>query len=324
MAEVVIPEFMDQEAADLLQKDYDIHWDRDLWNRRPELFRHLADARAIIVRNQTRVDPELLAAAPGLQVVARMGVGLDNIDLAACKARGIEVSPSIGANALSVAEYVIVTAMILLRRQALRSTAALVAGEWPRERLAGGAELAGRTMGIIGFGSIGQVLGAKASAMGMDVIACDSMLPADASAWTKARRVAFDDLIAEADVISLHCPLLPETRNLIGAAQFARMKPGAVVVNSARGGIVNEADCADALRTGRIAGAALDSFTSEPITREIGSLFDGLDNVILTPHIAGVTLESNKRIGMAAVDTIRRVLGAGRALPHGCRSSAHD
>lgn len=316
MADVVIPEFMDQEAADLVQKDYDVHWDRDLWNRRSELFRHLADARAIVVRNQTRVDPELLAAAPRLRVVARMGVGLDNIDLAACKARGVEVCPSIGANALSVAEYVIVTAMVLLRRQALRSTAALVAGEWPRERLAGGVELAGRTMGIIGFGSIGQVLGAKAGAMGMNVIAHDSMLPAGAPAWKDARRVALDDLIAEADVISLHCPLLPETRDLIGAAQFARMKPGAVVINSARGGIVNEADCADALRAGRIAGAALDSFTSEPITREIGALFHGLDNVILTPHIAGVTLEANKRIGMAAVDTIRRVLGAGRTSPH--------
>lgn len=316
MADVVIPEFMDQEAADLVQKDYDVHWDRDLWNRRPELFRHLADARAIVVRNQTRVDPELLAAAPRLQVVARMGVGLDNIDLAACKARGVEVCPSIGANALSVAEYVIVTAMVLLRRQALRSTAALVAGEWPRERLAGGVELAGRTMGIIGFGSIGQVLGAKAGAMGMNVIAHDSMLPAGAPAWKDARRVALDDLIAEADVISLHCPLLPETRDLIGAAQFARMKPGAVVINSARGGIVNEADCADALRAGRIAGAALDSFTSEPITGEIGALFHGLDNVILTPHIAGVTLEANKRIGMAAVETIRRVLGAGRTSPH--------
>jgi (S)-sulfolactate dehydrogenase len=316
MADVVIPEFMDQEAADLVQKDYDVHWDRDLWNRRPELFRHLADARAIVVRNQTRVDPELLAAAPRLRVVARMGVGLDNIDLAACKARGVEVCPSIGANALSVAEYVIVTAMVLLRRQALRSTAALVAGEWPRERLAGGVELAGRTMGIIGFGSIGQVLGAKAGAMGMNVIAHDSMLPAGAPAWKDARRVALDDLIAEADVISLHCPLLPETRDLIGAAQFARMKPGAVVINSARGGIVNEADCADALRAGRIAGAALDSFTSEPITGEIGALFHGLDNVILTPHIAGVTLEANKRIGMAAVETIRRVLGAGRTSPH--------
>ncbi len=310
MADVVIPEFMDQEAADLLQAEYDVHWDRGLFARRPELFKHVADARALVVRNGTQVDAELLAAAPKLKVVARMGVGLDNFDLAACKARGVDVFTSIGANAISVAEYVIVTAMILLRRQALLSTAALVAGEWPREKLAGGVELAGRTMGIVGFGSIGQVAAAKAKSMGMDVIAYDAVMPADAPAWAGARRVDLDTLIAEADVISLHCPLLPETVDLIGAPQFARMKPGVVVINSARGGIVNEADCAAALRFGRIVGAALDSFTSEPITKEIGALFEGLNNVILTPHVAGVTLESNKRIGMAAVDTVRRVLGA--------------
>jgi len=141
------------------------------------------------------------------------------------------------------------------------------------------------------------------------VIAYDAVLAADSPAWAGVRRVDLDTLIAESDVVSLHCPLLPETRDLIGAAQFERMKPGAVVVNSARGGIVNEADCAAALRSGRIAGAALDSFTKEPITKEIGALFEGLDNVILTPHIAGVTQEANKRIGLAAVETVRRVLG---------------
>ena len=310
MADVVISEFMDKEAADLLKAEYDVHWDRGLFAKRSELFEHVADARALVVRNGTQVDAELLTAAPKLQVVARMGVGLDNFDLDACKDRGVEVRPSVGANAISVAEYVIATAMILLRRQALRSTATLVAGEWPREKLADGVELAGRTMGIVGFGSIGQVSGAKARAMGMEVIAYDAVLPADAPAWSGARRVDLDTLISEADVISLHCPLLPETRDLIGAAEFARMKPGAVLINSARGGIVNEADCAAALRAGQIAGAALDTFTSEPITKEIGALFEGLDNVILTPHVSGVTLESNKRIGMAAVDTVRRVLGA--------------
>lgn len=319
MADIVIPEFMDHEAAGLLVRDYHVHWDHDLWNRRPELFGHLGDARAIVVRNQTRVDSELLEAGPSLRVVARMGVGLDNIDLIACRARGVEVRPSVGANALSVAEYVIGTALVLLRRQALRSTAALVAGEWPRHRLADGVELSGRTMGIVGFGSIGQVVGAKARLLGMDVVAHDAMLPADAPAWQDARRLALDDLIAQADVISLHCPLLPETRDLIGTAEFERMKPGAVLINSARGGIVNEADCAAALRARRIAGAALDSFSSEPITREIGALFEGLDNVILTPHVAGVTLEANKRIGMAAVDTIRSVLGS---AGHGRRQSA--
>lgn len=310
MADVLIPEFMDEGAAAMLQAEYDVHWDRELWHNRPELIKAIAGARAIVVRNATQVNEELLSAAPKLKVVARMGVGLDNIDLVACKARSVEVCPAIGANAASVAEYVIATALILLRGPALRGTASLVAGEWPREKFGpGGVELAGSTMGIIGFGSIGQVTAAKAIAMGMSVIANDAVLPAGAPAWSMATRVSLDELIAQADVISLHCPLLPETRDLIGTAQFARMKPSAIVINSARGGIVNEAACAEALRSGRIRGAALDSFVVEPIEKATGALFAGLDNIILTPHIAGVTQEANKRIGLAAVDTVRRVLG---------------
>ena len=310
MSDVLIPEFMDEGAAAMLKAEYDVQWDPQLWSRRPELIAAVRGARAIVVRNQTRVDPELIAAGSKLKVVARMGVGLDNIDVATCKARGIEVVPSIGANALSVAEYVIATAMILLRGPQLLGTAELVAGGWPRERFArGGVELAGRTMGIIGFGSIGQVTAARAKAMGMDVIAYDAILPASAPAWTGFECVGLDALIARADIVSLHCPLVPETRGLIGAAQMARMKKGAIVINSARGGIVDEAACAAALRSGQLGGAALDSFDKEPIEKATGALFTGIPNVILSPHIAGVTQESNRRIALVAVDTVRRVLG---------------
>ena len=293
-------------------RNIDAHWDRDLWNKRDELLRLVADARAIVVRNATQVDPELLAAAPQLKLVARMGVGLDNIDVETCKAHGIEVCPAIGANAVSVAEYVIATAMILLRGMALRSTERLVAGEWPRESLARGMEIGGKTLGIIGFGSIGQVMGAKGRAMDMDIIAYDAMLPADAPAWAEARRMELDDLIAEADVITLHCPLTPQTRGLIDGARIARMKQGAVLINSARGGIIDDKACADALRSGHLGGVALDSFAPEPIDPAVGALYAGLDNVILTPHIAGVTQESNRRIAEHAVVNVRRVLGAPR------------
>ncbi len=310
MADVLIPEFMDEAAAAELVAEFDVHWDAALWSKRDELLERVADARAIIVRNATQVDAELLAAAPALKVVARMGVGLDNIDLETCKTRGIEVCPAIGANAASVAEYVIATALILLRGKSLRSTARLVDGEWPRESLARGVELAGRTIGIIGFGSIGQVMAAKARAMGMDIIAYDAMLPADAPAWSGAILSGLDDLLAGAAASSLHCPLTPETRGLIGTAELARMKTGAILVNSARGGIVDEAACASALRSGHLGGAALDTFDTEPIEPETGALFAGLDNVILTPHIAGVTLEANKRISDVAVVNVRRVLGA--------------
>ncbi|HSM39619.1 MAG TPA: hydroxyacid dehydrogenase [Afifellaceae bacterium] len=309
MADVLISEFMDEGSAAEMMAEFDVHWDPKLWSKRDELLEQVANARAIVVRNATRVDAELIAAAPRLEVVARMGVGLDNIDLETCKARGIEVCPSIGANAQSVAEYVIATAMILLRGQALMSTHRLVAGEWPRESLARGIELAGRSLGIVGFGSIGQVMAAKAKAMGMEIMAYDAMLPADAPAWEGVRNVGLEDLIVEADVITLHCPLTPETRDLISTDELARMKPGAILVNSARGGIVNEAACAAALKSGHLGGAALDTFDTEPIRPETGALFAGLDNVILTPHVAGVTQQANKRISDAAVVTVRRVLG---------------
>ncbi|MEP1209535.1 MAG: hydroxyacid dehydrogenase [Rhizobiaceae bacterium] len=308
MADVLISEFMDRPTAEDLIAEYDVHWDPELWGKRDELLAQVADIRAIIVRNATQVNEELLEAAPNLQVVARMGVGLDNIDLDACKVRNIDVFPAIGANALSVAEYVIATAMILLRGPAYFATPDVVGGAWDRPKFGSGVELAGRTMGVIGFGSIGQVVGAKAAAMGMNVIAYDAMMPDDASAWENARRMELDELVASADVISLHCPLLPQTRNLIDSAQFGLMKKGAILINSARGGIVNEAACATALRSGDLGGAALDTLDVEPINTATCELFTGVPNLILTPHIAGVTQESNRRIAEVAAANVRRVL----------------
>jgi (S)-sulfolactate dehydrogenase len=308
MADVLISEFMDEGAVDGLKADYDVHWDVELWGKRDELVARAADSRAIIVRNATQVDAELLAAAPLLRVVARLGVGLDNIDLETCKSRGIEVCPAIGANAPSVAEYVIASALILLRGQALRSTASMLDGIWDRQRFSNGLELAGRTLGIVGFGSIGQVVAAKAKAMGMEVTAFDAMLPETAPAWSGAERVGLDDLITGSDVITLHCPLTPETRGLIGTGQLARMKKGAILINSARGGIVDESACAAALKSGHLGGAALDTFENEPIDAATAALFAGAENLILTPHIAGITRESNLRISKICAANVRRVL----------------
>jgi (S)-sulfolactate dehydrogenase len=308
MTDVLISEFMDRPTAEELIAEYDVHWDPELWGKRDELLSQVADIRAIIVRNATQVDEELLSAAPQLQIVARMGVGLDNIDLDACRKRNIEVCPAIGANALSVAEYVITTAMILLRGPAYFATPDVVGGAWDRPKLGSGVELAGRTMGIIGFGSIGQVVGSKARAMGMDLVAYDAVMQDDDPAWKNARRTGLDELVTESDVISLHCPLLPQTRDLIDAPQFGQMKQGAILINSARGGIVNEAACAAALRSGVLGGAALDTLNVEPINAEACGLFAGIDNLILTPHIAGVTQDSNRRIAEVAAANVRRVL----------------
>ena len=221
MTDVVISEFMHRPIAESLVVEFGAHWDPELWSKRAELLSRVADARAIVIRNATQVDTELLDAAPELKVVARMGVGLDNIDVEACKARGIEVCPAIGANAQSVAEYVITTALILLRGPAYHSTQEVIGGAWDRQRFARGIELAGRTMGVIGFGSIGQIVGAKGAAMGMDVIAYDAMLPKSAPAWADVRRVALPELIEQARCCDAALPAVagnpwPHRRRPIG------------------------------------------------------------------------------------------------------------
>ncbi len=308
MPDVIISEFIDSEPVKRLQAAYSVHRDDELWSKRDALQALLADARAIIVRNRTQVDAALLAAAPALQVVGRLGVGLDNIDLAACKARGIAVCPAIGANAEAVAEYVAGAALTLLRWAAFSGSSRLMQAEWPRLEMGEGREASGKVLGLIGYGSIGQVTAAKARALGLTTIAFDGFLDPGHAAWRDTESVDLSALLRRADIVTLHCPLTPETRGLIGAAEIAAMKPGAILINTARGGIVEEAALAAALRSGHLAGAAVDVFDTEPITKEAAALFAGLPNVILTPHIAGITVESNSRISTITVDNVLKVL----------------
>jgi (S)-sulfolactate dehydrogenase len=307
---IVISEFMDETSVNELRRRFEVQYDPKLVDRRDELLRQLEDAQGLVVRNRTQVRDELLAAAPQLQVVGRLGVGLDNIDVKACDARGIAVIPATGANALAVAEYVIATAMVLLRGAYL-STAAVAAGGWPRAQLSEGRESAGKTLGLVGFGGIGRLTARLAQALGMHVIAHDPMLPGDAPAWaeTGTRCVSLDALLQEADAVSLHVPLTADTQGLMSAARIASMKRGAVLINTARGGIVDEAALAQALRGGWLGGAALDVFENEPLPA--GSALAGLPNLILTPHIGGVTRESNERVSaMIAEQVAARLLGA--------------
>jgi (S)-sulfolactate dehydrogenase len=292
---IVICEFMDEASVNALRARFDVVYGPALVDRPSELLGQLADADALVVRNRTQVRGELLQAAPRLRVVGRLGVGLDNIDVPACRERAIEVIPATGANALAVAEYVIASCMLLLRG-AYQSTAAVAAGEWPRTALSDGRESAGKTLGLVGFGGIGQLAARLAQALGMRVVAYDPMLPADAPVWreTGTACVSLEELLAQADAVSLHVPLTDATRGLMDEARIAAMKPGAVLVNTARGGIVDEAALAQALRDGRLGGAALDVFEHEPLAA--GSPLAGAPNLVLTPHIAGVTRESNQRV----------------------------
>ena len=300
---ILITEFMDEDAVASLAKIFDTHHDATLVDRRAELLEKLHDVDALIVRNRTQVNAEILAAAPQLKVVGRLGVGLDNIDMPACKVRNVEVIPATGANALAVAEYVIATAMLLLRGAYL-SSAAVAAGQWPRGPLSNGREISGKVFGIVGFGDIGRLVARLAQGLGMRVVASDPMIDAAAPVWKESGVSCrtFDALLVESDVISLHVPLVAETRNLINEARLAMMKMDAVLINSARGGIVDEAALAAALRAKKLGGAALDVFEDEPL--KAGSTLADCPNLLLTPHIAGVTAEANIRVSSMIAERV--------------------
>ncbi|WP_336492537.1 hydroxyacid dehydrogenase [Methylobacterium nigriterrae] len=308
MADIVISEFMDEAAIREGLAGYDVLYDPGLVDRPDELAAEMASARAIIVRNRTQVRGALLDGARSLRAVGRLGVGLDNIDVGACKARNIAVLPATGANDLSVAEYVICTAMLLLRG-AYHATPEMLTGAWPRNALIG-RETAARVMGLIGFGSIARETAKRAAALGMRVVAYDPYAPDSAFSSMAVERRELETLLAEADVVSLHVPLTADTRGLIGADAIGRMRPGAVVINAARGGVVDEIALAEALRAGRLGGAALDVFAEEPLGRDAAAKFANVPNLVLTPHIAGVTEESNVRVSWVTVENVRKVLSA--------------
>lgn len=292
---IVISEFMDAPAVERLAARFDVDYRPKLVDDAQALAAALPGADAWIVRNRTPVRGALLEGARRLRVVGRLGVGLDNIDTAACAARGIEVFPATGANAESVAEYV-VTAALLLLRGAYFSTKAVEAGTWPRQTLSQGREAAGKVLGLVGFGGIGRLTARKAAALAMRVRAYDPQVPAGDPAWREfgVEPATLDELLAQSDVVSLHVPLTPSTRGMLGRERLGMMKRDAVLVNTARGGLVDEAALAAMLREGRLGGAALDVFEAEPLAA--GSPLAGAPRLLLTPHIAGVTLESNERV----------------------------
>ena len=292
---IVISEFMDSPAVDALRAKFDVLYAPGYVKQRAELLAAVKDVPALIVRNLTQVNRELLDAAPNLKVVGRLGVGLDNIDVDACEARGIKVIPATGANALSVAEYTVCTAMLLLRT-AYRSTAQIAAGNWLKPELGRGREISGKTMGIIGFGCIGRLSASLARPLGMKVIGHDINISDGDPIWGQSgvSPCTLDKLLADSDVVTLHVPLIASTRNLLNAANIAKMRAGAALINTSRGGIIDEAAVVEGLKSGRLGGAAIDVFEREPLVAT--PLFADVPNLLLTPHIAGITQESNRRV----------------------------
>ncbi|ANN67951.1 hydroxyacid dehydrogenase [Bordetella bronchialis] len=307
---IVISEFMDTGAVDLLRRDFRVRYEPDLVDRRADLLKAVAQADALIVRNRTRVDADVLAAGAALKAVGRLGVGLDNIDVRACEQRGIHVLPATGANARAVAEYV-VTSVLVLIRGVYHNSGQVAQGAWPRTAMSNGHEVHGRTLGIVGFGGIGRMTARLAQGLDMRVVAHDPMLGDGDPIWRETGVAPADlaGLLAQADAVTLHIPLTDGTRNLFDAKRIAAMKDGAVLVNTARGGIVDEAALAQALREGKLGGAAMDVFGEEPLPG--GSPLAGAPNLILTPHVAGLSVEANTRVSDMVAQRVAHVLKQG-------------
>ncbi len=309
MSKLVICEFLDEDALAEVSATIDLNYDPSLVRDIAALKTAIRDADALIVRSATRVTADLLDAAPNLKVLGRLGVGLDNVDVDACAMRGVAVCNSPGANAVSVGEYTVVMALTLLRG-AYRCNDAMLAGGWPRADLIG-REAEGLRLGIIGLGATGQASARRALGMGMRIAAVDPYLADDDPAWDLAEQMTLPDLLAWADALTLHVPLTEETRHMIDAAALSAMGSDSVLINAARGGVIDEAAVAEALRAGMLAGAAIDVFETEPLSAGTGAKFAGLSNLILTPHIAGVTGASNSRVSRITVRNVLEALATG-------------
>ncbi len=303
---ILITEFMDELAVSNLRQKYEVIYDPSLVERQDAILELIGTTRAIIVRNKTLITKILINKASSLSCVGRLGVGLDNIDLVACQENNVTVYPAIGANSNSVAEYVICSAMLLLRR-AFQKNIEMISGVWPRQE-SSGLEVRGKTIGLIGYGEIAQRTSVIAKSLGMKVVAFDPYINASSDLWRDTEKLSLDKLLRVSDVISLHIPLNKETNNLLDENKLSLVKPSAVLINSARGGILDENALAKALRENRIGGAALDVFSEEPLSEEKAKKFSQLNNIILTPHIAGITEESNERVSQMIADKVEKHL----------------
>jgi D-3-phosphoglycerate dehydrogenase len=301
-ARVLVADPLEQEGIERLRRsglevDYRPSCDRQ------ELLQAVAAADALVVRSRVRVDAAVLEAGPRLRVVGRAGVGVDNVDVDAASRRGVLVVNVPDGNTVAAAEHTFAL-LLAVARHVVPAAGSLRSGRWERQRFVG-VELRGKVLGVVGLGRIGREVAARARAFGMDVLAHDPYLTSDAVAALGARPRDLDALLAESDFVTLHVPLTPHTRGFIGRAQIARMKPGAFLVNCARGGLVDERALYEALVGGHLAGAALDVFAEEPPG---DNPLLGLENVVATPHLGASTREAQVTVAALVADYVARVL----------------
>src|SRR5437773_2251484 len=295
---IVVADDLPASALDVLRSKAGWTIDARTERSRAELVANLADADALLVRSATKVDAELLSAAPRLRVVARAGTGVDNVDVAAASARGVLVVNSPGANSISVAEHACAL-MLALARSVPAADRAMKDGRWEKRRFLG-TELRGKTLGIAGLGRIGQEVAQRARAFGMRVIAHDPYISKEVAAGLGVELLSLDEVCAIADYLTLHLPSTAETRHLFNDDRFARCKVGIRLINTARGELVDEAALRRAIDRGIVAAAALDVFETEPPSD--WSLAQ-LPQVIATPHIAASTEEAQELVGIETAAT---------------------
>jgi D-3-phosphoglycerate dehydrogenase len=301
---ILVAEPLAEEGLALLRAEHEVDV-RPL--PREELLATLPGYEALVVRSQVQVDEEMVRAGRDLVVIGRAGVGVDNIDLTAATAAGITVVNAPTGNTIAATEHTIALLCALARRVAA-ADASMRRGEWKRSAFTG-LELRGRTLGIVGLGKIGMAIADRARALEMTLLGHDPYVTEEAAANHGVRLAPLDDLLAMSDVVSVHVPLTRSTRGLIDAAALARMKPGALLINVARGGVVEEAALADALAAGTIGGAAVDVFAQEP--PDPASPLLSAPNTVLTPHLGASTAEAQTRVAVEAAEQVLDVL-AGR------------
>jgi phosphoglycerate dehydrogenase-like enzyme len=300
---ILITEFMEDTSVEILKKNFDVTVDKSLSLNHNELKKIISNFDILIVRNKTQVNKEILENASSLKFIGRLGVGLDNIDTEYCRNNNIHVQPATGMNADSVAEYVINSSLSLLKNVPLMHQETSL-GNWPRTSISS-RELNGKIFGLMGFGLIAKKVSTLAKIFNARIIAYDPFIDPSIANEFNIKLVEINEIFEQANVISIHLPLTPKTQNLLNYDAFIKMQKQPIIINSSRGSIINEHDLLKAYDEKLISGFALDVYETEPAPKIFLNSIKNNTNCILTPHIAGVTEESNIRVSDFIANSVK-------------------